>query len=49
MCHSAKDGVKISKLLRQMIDTEIYKKDYKDCKWKNFYQIMFHMMNQLRR
>lgn len=30
MCHSAKDGVKISKLLRQMIDTEIYKKDYKD-------------------
>ena len=29
-CHSAQDGVCVAKLLRQIIDTEFFKKDYED-------------------
>lgn len=29
-CYSAQDGVSVPKLLRQMIDTEFFKKDYED-------------------
>lgn len=29
-CYSAQDGVNVPKLLRQMIDTEFFKKDYED-------------------
>ncbi len=29
-CYSAQDGVNVTKLLRQMIDTEFFKKDYED-------------------
>ncbi len=29
-CYSAQDGVSVTKLLRQMLDTEFFKKDYED-------------------